>query len=382
METLVWLEQLTLHIGRYAVIPVLVFSLTIGIYELRQEGQFWPLVLKNCLMILGISIFVIFAGVLATLVFQPARIPIFAEEQIEAIGLDIAGNIRDLFPYNMLSVLTGDGIYLFPVCVFAFFVGMGLSYDRGHSKPVVSMVDSLSRVFYHIILFFIEILGFMVIVLSCYWAVRFRDVLRADIFMDLILLLGIFAAVLTFGILPLFVYFIRPKSNPWAVLYGSLGPAITAFFSGDINFTLPVLLSHSKENFGVRRRSNAVSLTLFSTFCRAGSAMVATVSFIVIYKSYSSLGITPAEVMSISIRALAISFLLARHPGDGAYIALAVLCLGYGRGFEAGYLILKPLAFYLVAVGTFIDVMIASFASFATARMSGFIEEKAKAHSI
>jgi Na+/H+-dicarboxylate symporter len=382
METLVWLEQLTLHIGRYAVIPVLVFSLTIGIYELRQEGQFWPLVLKNCLMILGISVFVIFAGVLATLVFQPARIPIFAEEQIAAIGLDIAGNIKDLFPYNMLSVLAGDGIYLFPVCVFAFFVGMGLSYDRGHSKPVVSLVDSLSRVFYHIVLFFIEILGFMVIVLSCYWAVRFRDVLRADIFMDLIMLLGIFAAVLTFGVFPLFIYFLRPKSNPWKVLYGSLGPAITAFFSGDINFTLPVLLSHSKENFGIRRRSNAVSLTLFSTFCRAGSAMVAAIAFIVIFKSYSSLRIPFEEVLSICVHALAISFLLARHPGDGAYIALAVLCLGYGRGFEAGYLILKPLAFYLVAVGTFIDVMIASFASFAVAQMSGFIEEKSKAHSI
>jgi Na+/H+-dicarboxylate symporter len=382
MEWLVWFEQFALRVGRYAVVPMLFFLLTIGIYELRQERQFWPLVLKNCLMIVGVSMLVIFAGVFVTLVFTPARIPILAEEQLETIGLNIAGNINDLFPYNMLSVFAGDGVYLFPVCVFAFFLGLGLSYERSYSKPVVALVDSLSHVFYNIALFFIEILGFIIIVLSCYWTICFREVLRAEIFLDLILLLGIFAVVLCFGIFPLLLYFIRPKVNPWAVLYGSLGPAITAIFSGDINFSLPTLLSHTRENLGVQRKSNAVSLTLFTTFCRAGSAMVATIAFIVIFKSYSSLGITPAEVLSISLRALLISFLLARHPGDGAYTALAVLCLGYGKGFEAGYLILKPLAFYLIAIGAFIDVILASFATYVTAHISGFTEEKSAARGL
>ncbi|MCL2762612.1 MAG: cation:dicarboxylase symporter family transporter [Treponema sp.] len=376
VEGLAWLEGLALRIGRYVVIPMIVFSLTIGIYELRQDGQFWPLVLKNGMLIVGVSIFMIFAGVLATLAFPPARIPILTEEQLEIIRLDISGSIYELFPYNMLSVLTGDGVYLFPVCVFAFFFGMGLSYDRSYSKPVIVLVDSLSKVFYHVASFVIEILGFIMIVLSAYWAIRFREVLRADIFLDLILLLGVLGVVLGFGILPSFLYLLRPKANPWRVLYGSLGSAIAAFFSGDINFSLPVLLNQTKENLGVRRRSNVLSLTLFSTFCRAGSAMVATVAFIVIFNSYSSLGISFIEILSISFSALGISFLLARHPGEGAYTALAVLCLSYGKGFEASYLILKPLAFYLIAIGAFLDVMIASFATYATARMSGFISAK------
>ena len=382
IEALLWLEQFALRVGRYAVIPMLVFLLTIGIYELWQDKQFWPLVLKICLIIAGVSILVIFTGVLVTLAFPPARIPILAEEQLEVIKLDVAGNIKELFPYNMFSVLSGDGVYLFPVCVFAFFLGLGLSQKRSYNKPVIALVDSLSHVFYNIALFFIEILGFIMIVLSCYWAIRFREVLRAEIYLDLILLLGIFAIVLGFGILPMLLYFVRPKVNPWTVLYGSLGPAIAAFFSGDVNFSLPVLLSHAQENLGVQRRSNAVSLTLFSTFCRAGSVTAATVAFIVIFKSYSSLGITSAEIFSIGIRALIISFFLARHPGDGAYTALAVLCLGYGKGFEAGYLILKPLAFYLVAIGAFLDVMIAAFASYAAARLSGFVEERTGHHSI
>jgi Na+/H+-dicarboxylate symporter len=376
MEALVWLEQLALRIGRYAVIPMLVFFFFFSIYELHQDKLFWPLVFKNFLIIISISVLMIFVGVLATLVFSPARIPISTEEQLEVIKLDVPGNINELFPYNMFSVLAGDGIYLFPVCVFAFFLGMGLCYDRSYTKPVIALVDSLSHIFYHIATFFIEILGFIMIVLSCYWTIRFREVLRTDIFRDLILLLGILGAVLIFGIFPLLLYVLKPKKNPWAVLFGSLGSGIAAFFSGDINLSLPVLLNQTKENFGVRRRSNAVTLALFSTFCRAGSAMVAAVAFIVIFKSYSSLGITLVELLSVSFYALAISFLLARHPGNGAYTALAVLCLGYGKGFEAGYLILKPLAFYLIAVGTCLDVIIASFATYAIAQMSGLIVHK------
>jgi len=381
-DSLVWLERFVLSIGRYAIIPVLVFSLAISIYELRQDSQFWSLVIKNLLLIAGISVLVIGIGILATLAFPTARIPVIAEEQLDVIRLDVAQNIKELFPYNMFSALTGEGVYLFPVYVFAFFFGMGLSYDKSYSKPIISITDSLSRIFLYILSFFTEILGFMMIVLSAYWMIRFKVVLAAGIFFNLVLLLGLIAAVLGFGILPLFLYFVRPKVNPWKILYGSLGPAIAAFFSGDINFTLPVLLRHTKENFGVRRRSNVVSLSLFSSFCRAGSAMAAAVAFIFIFKSYNRMGMDFSVVMAIGVRAFVISFLLARHPGDGAYTALAVLCLGYGQGFEAGCLIIKPMAFYLIAVGTFLDVMIASFSTYAIGRLNGYIEEKSTKHFV
>ena len=377
-----WFAELAIRIGRYGLMPILVFSLTIAIYELRQDGQFWKLVFKTFLVIIFCSVFVISAGIVVTLLFPPARIPILIEEQAEAISLQTADNILKIFPSNMFSALINDGIYLLPICIFAFFLGMGLSYDRNYTKPVIALVDSLSRIFYHIVSFFSEILGLVMIALSAYWAIQFHNVLKADVFRDLILLLGIFSVVLGFGILPLLLYFLKPKTNPWVILYGSLSQALAGFFSGDINFTLPVLFRHAKENLGIRRRSNTVTASILTAFGRAGSAMVAAIAFIVIIKSYSSLGITSRDIFIIAGRVFVISFLLAGHPGDGAYTALAVLCLGYGRGFEAGYLILKPLAFYLIAVGTFLDVMITTFASYGLSRFSGFQEDKEVRHFI
>jgi Na+/H+-dicarboxylate symporter len=382
LRALGWLEGMAIRIGRYALVPVLFFSLTIAIYELRQDKQFWGHIFRTLLFMLGTTVFLIALGIIVTLVFIPSRIRISAEEQTENILLGVSQNFQELFPSNMFNALTGSGEYLFPVFIFAFFLGIGLSYDRNYSKPVISLIDSLSRIFYHITAFFAEILFPVLIVLAAYWAVRYRETLKSGIFPELILLLGIFSAVLVFIVFPLLLYFIKPKVNPWTVLYGSLGPALAGFFSGDINFSLPVLLLHTKENLGVRRRSNMITLSLYSAFGRAGSAMIAVSSFIVIINSYSSLGVTSADLLSIGLRALAISFLLARHPGDGAYTALAVLCMSYGHSYEAGYLILKPLAFYLIAAGTFLDVMIICFSSFVLARLTGFQEDRTLRHYI
>jgi Na+/H+-dicarboxylate symporter len=378
-----WFEKLALGIGRYTVIPVLVFSLTIAVYELRMDEQFWPVILKNILFIVTASVFVIFTGIAATMIFTPGRIPIETVEQVEVLNLNVWDNLLDIFPSNMLSVLSSGGIYLFPVCIFAFFLGMGLNYDRNYSKPIISLVDSLSRIFYHVASFFSEILGFVLIVLAAFWAVRFNGILQAKVYKDLIVLLGVFSIVLCFVVMPLFLYLLKPKTNPWRVLYGFLGPAIAAFFSGDVNFTIPILQRHSKENFGIRRRSSSISLSLFATFCRCGSAMVAAAAFIVIIKSYSYLTISTLDLFTIGLYAFLISFVLARHPGDGAFIALAALCLTYGGGeYRAGYLILKPMAFYLVAIGAFIDVMLNAFGSYIIARTNGFIEEKNLVHFI
>jgi Na+/H+-dicarboxylate symporter len=336
------------------------------------------MILKHLIFIVTASFLVIFLGILVTTLFSPERIPMDnTVTQLGIISLSVSDNILDLFPSNMFRVFAGGAVYLFPVCIFAFFLGIGLNYDKNYSKPVIWFLDSLSRIFYHIASFFTEILGLIVIVLAAYWAVRFNEVLQTGFFRDLILMLGLFSVILCFIIFPLLLYFLKPRINPWRVLYGFLGPALTAFFSGDVNFSIPVLMRHTKENFGIRRRASAVSLPLFATFCRSGSAMVAASAFIVIIKSHTGIDIPARDLFLIGLYAFGISFILARHPGQGAYIALAVLCMNFGGGeYSTGYLFLKPLAFYLIAIGTFIDVMLNAFGTYVLAKTNGFIEEK------
>ena len=382
MTALAWVEILAIRIGRYSLAPVLFFSLAVAVYELRQDDRMWGIFFRTATLILASSIILVLLGLLAVITFPPARIPILIEGQKEALSLAVADSVLELFPSNAFTALVSEGSFLLPLCVLAFFLGAGLSYDRTYTKIIAQIMDALSRIFYYVISFFSEILGAIVIVLGAYWAVRFQGALRSEVFHDLIILLGGLAFLIGFGIIPLMLYLLGPKTNPWKQLYGSAGSVIAAFFSGDINFTLPVLIRSAKENHGVKRRVNALSLPMFAAFGRGGSAMVASISLIVIIKSYSSLGVTLTDLFTIAFASVTVSLLLARHPGDGAFAALAVLCGFYGRGFEAGYLILKPVAFYLIAIGTFIDVVIASLGTYALGRMSGLHDEKETRHFI
>lgn len=367
-----FLSELAIGMGRYTAAAMVLFSLTISIYELRQDRTFWHLVSRTLVIIVVASAFVIAVGIAVTKFFPPERIPILTEQNAERLSLETGRYFIEMFPSNMLSVVAGNGAYLFPLCIFAFFMAIGLSYDKTFTKPVVAIVDSLSRVFYHIGAFFSEILGLLIIVLSAFWTFRYQAILNEGVFHAVIRLLLILSLVLAGLVLPLFLFFIKKYKTPWKIVYASLAASLAAFFSGDINFSLPVFMRQTKNNLGIRRRANTVIIMLWTSFGRAGSAMVAVISVLVIIKSYSSLDIEAADLVRVGGHALLISFLLSRNPGDGAFAALAVLCAGYGRGLETGYLILKPIAFYLVSIGAFLDMAIASLGSFAVARICGF----------
>jgi Na+/H+-dicarboxylate symporter len=368
-----FLPKLALRIGRYVAPPLVVFSLTMAIYELRQQGRFWSLVAKSLFVILVTSVIVLTFGIgAARLFFSSGRIPIVVESAVEITNIAPEQSALELFPSNMFSVLSGDGLFLFPLCIFAFFMAIGLSCDKTHAKPVLTLFDSLSRIFFHITAFFSEVFGVVIVMLAAYAAWQYRLVLARGIFSGFVrLLLGITFSI-SFVVLPLTLYLFRPRKRltPWTKVYGSFGPAIAAFFSGDINFTLPVLFLHGKENLGVNRQVNTVAPLLYTTIGRSGSAMIAAVSFIVILQSYSSLEITFNQIVQIWVHALFLSLMLGRNSGDGAFMALAALCLWAQEGFETGYLILKPVSFLLIACATLIDCMTAALGTYAIARLN------------
>ncbi len=381
-STLEWLETMVIKIGRYSLTPLIFFSLAISVFELRQAKKMWGIILMSLALIAAPAILLPAIGLAAVIAFPPARIPILIEGETINYALDPIGAAEALVPTNAFAALGGDGDYLLPLALLAFFLGAGLSYDRSHAKPISALIDSLSRIFYYVSAFFSEVIGIGMIALGAYWAVRYRAALDAEVFRDIFSLLTILAIVIGFIILPTLLYLFGIKTNPWKQLYGCIGPAIAAWFSGDILFSLPLAFRHAKENHGVKRKVNTLSFLAHSAFGRSGSAMVAAVSLIIIIKSYSSLGVTLSDLVFILLHAGLLSFLLVRFPGVGAFAALAILCAWFGRGFEAGYLILKPIAFYLISVGAFLDIMVASLATFALGKISGFQEEREARHFI
>ena len=361
--------NIAIQFGRYSLYPVLFFGFTVSISKLRESRSLLKLSIYIAVFIILSSLLAALLGLISISISSPPRIPIFVEETSSVENLGVMESFLRLFPSSAFEAFM-DGLYILPLCIFAGFAGAACAVDKNISKPVFTLFDSLSRVSYAVMAFFVDMFSIGLIAVSVNWFIKFQAMLSTKFFTGLVVLLLVDFFIIALIIYPIILKIMCKDINPYKVLYASIAPVCAAFFSGDTNLTLPILLRHSNESLGVRRRISSVSLPVFSVFGRAGSAMVVTISFIVILNSYSSLGISFEDRFWLVGISTLFSFFLGRFPITGTYVSLVAVCAIYGRGFESGFLILRPAAFFIGSVAAAIDALTAMVGTYIIGHLS------------
>jgi len=367
--------DLSIRIGRYALIPLVLFSVPVAVFEQNEDKEFWRSLGRTLLVLIGAVAAMSLLGVLVAAAVRPARIPLVADAVSAGKAPDIKDLLFSVFPDSPFAALASSG-FLLPTYFLALLLGLAFSHDRAATKPVVQLFDSLSRVFYQINSFFVEFLGVLIIATTARNVLELRSAAGADVYQPLLVTVGAETLVVTFVIIPAALWFFGGKKNPYRVLYGLFASSLAALVSGDLYFAMGSLMKHEKESLGVRRRANALDLPLAAIFGRAGTALVTSTAFIVVLSSYSNLGVSPGSLLWIVVFAPIASLLVGSSPDKGAMAALMSLCALYGRGFENGFLIAAPVALPLVAMGAFLDALWAGAASVLLARHSSLAHEK------
>jgi Na+/H+-dicarboxylate symporter len=374
-NTLAFLFDLAIRIGRYALVPLVLFSVPVAVFEQNEDKEFWRGLGRTIVILIAAVAILGVLGVLVAAVVSPARILLGAEAGTAAKAPDIKDLLFAVFPQSPFTALV-SGQFLLPVYFLALLLGLAFSHDRAATKPVVQLFDAFSRVFYQINSFFVEFLAIFVIVITARNVFELRAATRADVYIPLLLTVGAEVLLVALVILPTALYFLGGKKNPYRVIYALLAPSLAALVSGDLYFSLGTLIKHTKESLGIRRRANILDIPLAAIFGRAGTALVTSTAFIVVLSSYSHLGVSLGSFLWIIVFAPLATFLAGPSPEMGAMAALMSLCALYGKGFENGFLIVAPVALPLVAMGAFLDALWAGCASILLARYSGFCQEK------
>jgi len=366
---------IAVHVGRYALIPLIFFSLPVAVFELNEDKEFWKdLGRAAFFLVLSVMAFT-FLGVLGAAIFHPARIPLVADTAAAIPVPGIEQYLDAIFPSSVFATLT-QGDYLFPICLLAVFLGLSFSHERALTKPAILVFDALSRAFYHINAVFTEFLGILIIGVSAWSVFELRSALSGDYYRPLLLVIGVETLVMALVIVPLVLFLFLDRKNPYRYLYAILGPALAGLMSGDAYFPLGSLMKHVRESLGVRRRASAIALPMAAIFGRAGTVLVTATTFVVILASYSDLGLSAGTLLWILGAAPLITLILGTVPGTGTMTALVALSALYGRGFENGYLIAVPIALPLSAAGAFLDIIWAGVASLVLARREGHAKER------
>lgn len=360
-DYLAFAAEITINIGRYMLFPLIFFSLAQGVHQLRKEKKLINIVLRTFIyMVLSAAVLAIL-GTLIVIVAAPSRIPMIITDSQEINIAGVGQLIRGVFPSNLFTVFTENTNYLLPLYVMAFFLGLHFAFDEKKTAPALKFFESMTDIVNHANRFIAEIMGLGMVVLASFFVIKVNDIIDIDLFRELLVVLAVTTGIVILMVYPLLLFFLGGRKNPFKWLYAIIAPALSAFFSGDIYFGTAILMKHGEKNLGVPRRVGAVSFPVLSMFGKAGTALVAAVSFIVVFRSYSSLDFNLLQVFWVMLFSFLVSFALPAVPGISAFAAVYILCTLYGKGIEEGFLLLSPIAPLLVSFATLLDIVNAAF---------------------
>ncbi len=360
--------EIFINIGRYCFFPLIFFSLTIAVHELLNSRRFLSIHWKSIIALVISTLSLTVIGIISTLIFSPDRIPVLLEKKETIRLLTLKEHLLEIFPTNLFSAFNSSGSFILPVIFLAFLIGLNLNYDRTATKPVVQLCDSLNRIFYHINSFIMEIMAPGIIVFSAILVLRISSIQHIALYKQLFLILLINSVFLIFLIFPAALYMLGMKEKPYKYIFALTGAALTGFLTGDNYLANNILIKHAHENLGVPRQSGSVTISIFTIFGRAGTAMVTAICFIIILNSYSGIGITFQQILWLLTAVFLSSFLLCTVPAAGTVTALAIICSAYGHGIEDGFLIFSPVIPFLLSFSVLLDVMTAGISAMLVAR--------------
>ena len=311
-----FITDIIVRIGRYTLLPLLFFSGIMAVVRMREDG----LLVRASAWTFGVialsSLLLTALGFISIVIVRLPRIPITTERAVELSTLNLKDFCRMIFPYSAFESLT-QGSFLLPAFLFAVIIGIGCCMEHSNIKPILSLADALSELFYNVTIIFTELFSAGIVFVMCSWAIQFWDVLKSGVFTPLIIMLTIDFVILVGVIYPLLVVSICRNGKPLKILRASIPPFLVAFLSGDTNLALPVEIRLGKETLGIRQRVNGFAFPLFSIFARGGTALVSIISFVVIWRSYSTLNIEFFDMLAISMTAFLLSFVMGNLPVGG-----------------------------------------------------------------
>lgn len=376
-----FLTELFIRFGRYIVIPVIFTTAIVAVNKLHSSKLMLKTTGWTFLIIILASLILTLVGLLSIILVKLPRIPITVDVVTDVYRLDIKGLIFSLFPSSAFEAIR-EGSFLLVSFIFAFFIGWESASEEISFKPVYALADSLSKLFYNISVFFTEIMSICMVAIVCKWTITYFDIIASGIYTPMIWMFLCDFVIVVGVIYPLILRLVCHDPRPYKVLYASLAPMVLSFFSGDSNLVLPLSIRHARESLGIRRRCRGFTFPLFSIFSRGGSALVSSICFVLIWRSYSSLSIPVLDVLWIFGMSFGFSFLLGGLPTGGAFILLTILCEKYAKGFETSFLLLKPASLIICSFAAVFDTVTTMFGSYIVAVKTKSVEHHTIKHFI
>ncbi|PKL06450.1 MAG: hypothetical protein CVV53_04275 [Spirochaetae bacterium HGW-Spirochaetae-9] len=350
------LAEISLRIGWYVFGFLLCVNFPLAVVKLYEEKKYWRIQARSLLFSLTSLLAGGIVGIVAALLALPVRVPLLSDTSSSLVQ-EIGNGFLEIFPRSMAAVLLSPGGLIVPALIFALSVGLAMAHDPIAARPVANLLDSLSRILHTINVFITEIVGILLIPISA----RAFHVVSASteggIYSSFLFIVAVASFGLIAVVIPLVVFLINGRKNPFPLIFSNIPAVLAAFMSGNLRFSSGSAIRLARENIGIKRRYNAVIMPSTLIFGRMGTAFIAALAFVIILSSYSQLTISLPSLFLIALLIPAATIVASMSLDAGPIVVLTLSCGLFGRGFENGYLVMVPVAMILAMEAALIDAL-------------------------
>lgn len=334
----VFAGQLFLRGLMFIAVPIVLFSLVVGVSSLNDTSRLGRIGGKTVGIYLVTTAVAISVGLVAANLIGPGkgiteeqRDSLLSEQQANAQQRIEAANeqrqrttwdiILDIVPTNPFGAMaTGNTLQ---VVIAALLVGVALTMiPKEKGRPVVEFFDAMTDVVIKIVE--------LILIIAPYAVFALIVVVIADLGVALLLLLLQYAAVvvgglalMVFAVYPLILRVFTPVR--YKRFFRAISPAqLLAFSSSSSGATLPVTMECCDERLGVKEEIGSFVLPIGATINMDGTALYQGVAAVFIAQLFG-MDLTLAQQLQIVLTATLASIGTAAVPGVGIVMLVIVL---------------------------------------------------------
>ena len=344
----------------YLTIPYFIFSIIINSFELKDLH-----LLKSMLgySILFGFITIVVLTLVSMLVFliipHNASIHFIPDIPLEN-NTSLSSIIDILFPSNFLQVISTSHTSIASILIICCLIGTMAVNNIQRGNVLFDVIDAMRSINLKILRVFLPYFTIGILFSS---AVLSSTVLKYEelrIITILFLFLLILLASLLFLIYPILLRILKVKIS-FRLWYTQIIPAVSTAFSTTNILASGTLLLHIEELGYSRKRNSEMSTSFALVFCRAGTAVTFALSYLFIYKVYSSITMDISFFLIVFLGAIITSYLSSTITSPILISSIIALSQISNLNIHNLYIILIPVQLVLVGFAAGIDAVSCSF---------------------
>jgi len=317
------LGTLFINAIKMLIVPLVFFSLIVGITSMKDTQKMGRIGLKAVVLYMGTTSVAITIGLGLAALFTPGaglNMVANAADVVAPNAPTLVQTLLNMIPKNPVGALAAGNIL--QIIVFATGLGVSLALIGDKADPAIKLFESLAEAMYKLTELVMKlapygVFGLMAWVSGTYGA----DVLLPLLKVISVVYLGALIHVVIFysGMISLL-----GRLNPVRYLKSLVNPAAVAFTTTSSSGSLPATIKASREELGVSKGVASFVLPLGATINMDGTALYQGVCALFIAQAFG-IDLAASDYITIILTATLASIGTAGVPGAGLIMLSLVL---------------------------------------------------------